>query len=482
MKKALAFLLTTLLISIAYTNVNAESFYEGESTDIYAKSVKSNGVSHYEKIKIFKSNSGIVSYCLEPFNFFNSNDYYDKLNYFNNLENYVEPSKWDKITKIANFGYGYQNHIDKKWYAITQVLIWKELYPESDFYFTNTLNGNRINIFQEEMNEILSIVNEFNLKPNFQESKTAVAGSSIILTDTNNVIGKYYQPRGTDVKYHIEGNKIYIENLKPGNNSIIFSKKLPTNGEATYWHSRNSSGQDMISIGGSPEELYTILLYGTTNTINIKKIDKDTKTSKPSGDAEIKGTILGLYKDDKLIKEYTLNEDGIIKLENIEYGNYYIKEIKAGTGYTINPQKYEFKITEDTKEINIIIENEVIKKDITIHKEYGEIDNTIKEPNISFDILDKNNTLIDTITTDENGNATINLPFGKYMVQQRNTNYGYNKVEDFLINVANSENNNYTLYDYKIPVPNTGIKESNSIVLLLFLLLPLLLLKRKNAH
>ena len=42
----------------------------------------------------------------------------------------------------------------KKWYAITQVMIWRTTNPESDIYFTDTLNGNRISSYNDEMAEM----------------------------------------------------------------------------------------------------------------------------------------------------------------------------------------------------------------------------------------------------------------------------------------------------------------------------------------
>ena len=65
------------------------------------------------------------------------------------------------INKIAYFGYGYYNHSDPKWYAISQYLIWKEADPLGHYYFTEGLNGLEANKFQEEINEINQLINEY---------------------------------------------------------------------------------------------------------------------------------------------------------------------------------------------------------------------------------------------------------------------------------------------------------------------------------
>ena len=45
----------------------------------------------------------------------------------------------ERISLLAYYGYGYEGHSDQKWYAITQVMIWRTTNPESDIYFTDTL-------------------------------------------------------------------------------------------------------------------------------------------------------------------------------------------------------------------------------------------------------------------------------------------------------------------------------------------------------
>ena len=69
---------------------------------------------------------------------------------------------------------------------------------------------------------------------------------------------------------------------------------------------------------------------------------------------------------------------------------------------------------------------------------------------------DKNNNLVTTITTDENGKATVTLPYGEYKIVQDNTTPGYNKVNDFTITVKDNINESIILTDYKIKVPNTN--------------------------
>ena len=83
------------------------------------------------------------------------------------------------------------------------------------------------------------------------------------------------------------------------------------------------------------------------------------------------------------------------------------------------------------------------------------------EPNITFEIYDKNNNLVKTIITDEFGKAKFTLPYGKYKVKQINSTKGYQKVDDFEIIIDSNKDQTFNLTDIKIKVPNTGIDNNN---------------------
>ena len=76
------------------------------------------------------------------------------------------------------------------------------------------------------------------------------------------------------------------------------------------------------------------------------------------------------------------------------------------------------------------------------------------EQGISFEIYDDFNEMIKTVTTDENGEINLILPYGNYLLKQITTTEGYEKDEDKIIEVDGS--NEYIemiLYDLKIEEP-----------------------------
>lgn len=459
--------MTILYISSKCLNVEAQTnFYEAEKIDgIFTKSIDGQN-AHYQKARFFRRTAdNKEAYCLEPFMFFDESKNYQEYDHATNLSK----ETWRKIVLTANFGYGYANHTEPKWYAITQFMIWQIAEPTKEFYFTSYLNGPKIEPYNNEIKEIKSLINNYETIPNINYNSSSTVGSTITLTDTNGVLNNYYIAENNG-SAKIENNQLIITNIKEGQNSIIIKRKLNNDPTPAIFYYNNES-QNLMTKGITGEKTLQVIINGTTNKITLTKIDEDTNTTISKGDAELAGAIYGLYNEnDELIKEILINKNKQAILENLTYGKYYLKEIKAGTGYTVNKEKYPLEITKDTNNINIVLKNKVIEKEITIHKEYGSKENTTTEKDISFDIYNSKNELVDTITTDEQGNAKIILPYGKYLVKQRNTTIGYKMIDDFTIDVTESESDYYyKLYDYQIEVPDTGIK-NNKVIDNLFLL------------
>ena len=90
----------------------------------------------------------------------------------------------------------------------------------------------------------------------------------------------------------------------------------------------------------------------------------------------------------------------------------------------------------------------VVKNYISILKQYEFVDGDTTflnaEKDITFEIFYPNGDKFDEITTDKNGYATINLPYGVWKFHQVNTTTGFAKIYDFYITVDyNSEQEQY---------------------------------------
>lgn len=307
------------------------------------------------------------------------------------------------------------------------------------------------------------------VKPSFTEkTHYIIEGNNLILTDKNNVLNQY------KTKTHqIYNNELHLNNLKKGTHHIKLTKEYTRyNHPILFYQSPNS--QNLVKIGNLENEETNLEIQVINSNIQINKIDSENKNIYPQGDSSLNNAIFGLYDENlNLLNEYTIINNKI-NIENINFGKYYLKEIKPGIGYNLNPKTYEINITENNYNHSLTIENQVIKKKIIIKKTYGENNNLNNESNIEFEVYNNNEKLINTIKTNEQGIAEITLPYGKYKIKQLNTTTGYQKIEPFFIEVKDNIEETIELTDYKIPVPNTEKNKINFLKILKSILICIL--------
>lgn len=461
MKNKIYFLITLIAI-IMSLNINVyakeKGFYEGEYIDnIYMNKIMSNDPStiYYQKARFFRDKeTNEFVYCIEPQAFFNENSNYSE----------VTPPLNDiniqMIKAYAYYGYNYPGHEDKKWYAITQLLIWQAADPTGKFYFTNGLNGNRIDIYQNEINELKNLVNKHYTRPNLTELPRTIEEKNYIeVNDLNSVISNYNTNIGT-----IEGNKLILKDLKEGTYNIVLTRvSNKYNKDIKIYESINS--QNLITQGNLEDIVASKKIYVKKTNLTINKIDENTNSNKTTGEAKIEGTIIEISNSNSIIKKIKLDDTGTYSIDNLPFGKYKIKETTPGEGYNIDDSEYEITIDYNTPNAIVEIKNKVIEQNITIHKTYGDEKELLDEENISFDIYNSNNELVDTITTDSKGIANIILPYGNYYIKQVNTKEGYKYVDPIELNVNTNDSISLELKDIKIPEKKPIINNEKMIVI-----------------
>ena len=425
----------------------------------------SNNTIYYQTARFFrKTDTHMFAYCIEPFTFFNEGSTYESTITPNNLTN----EQKDRIAKIAHFGFYYKNHTEDYWYAVTQMMIWQVAdTTNGETYFTDTLNGNRVNIFQNEINEINNLVNNYNTLPDTNNKTYIFKEGENIIIPAGSIISNY---KSNDDRVKIEGNNLIINNLSEGDYSFTLERNdLNYNRPTIFYQSNNS--QNIMESGDLEPIKSTFNIKIIKTKINIDKIDSDTKSTTPSGDASLNGAIYTIYDSDmNIIKDLNI-ENNTSSIEDLDLGTYYIKEKNPGLGYNLDEKTYEVILDENNTKKELILENKVIKKNITIKKLYGEYNQLKNEENIDFEIYNSKNELIKTISTNENGEVTITLPYGEYKLIQLNSTNGYQKIDPFIIKVTNNEDETIELKDYKIPVPNTHTNNNLLLYIIRLLLL-----------
>ena len=455
MKKILVFLILLICI-FKMPNTYAASFYESSYIPNIWMNKKNpyDGLTYYNQARFIReSSTNKVAYCIEPFIYFNSGGTYSETTSPTNFtKNQIED-----ITLIAHFGYGYQNHTEDKWYAITQMMIWEVAEPNANYYFSTTKNGPATSIYNNEKIEIQNLVNNYKKNTSFNnQTYTIVEENNLSLVDKNGILNNF---KVISNNATINNNTLNIEYLPIGNHKISLEKNSIIYNRPFLFY-QSPTNQDVINLGDPLSNINELTINVINTTLHIEKLDKEIK--KPQGDASIAGTVLELYtENNEFIQEIIINETQKTTISNLNFGTYYLMEKTPGKGYNINTEKYYFTLSESQFEAHIKIYNEVIKGTLKIIKEYGSLNNFIPEKNISFNIYNTKNELVKTIVTNEQGIAEMILPYGKYTLKQLTTTEGYQKIEPIEFEITKEETIIKQLKNYKIEVPNT---KSNSLL------------------
>ena len=171
MKKIIMAVILIVVFIPSLVFASSDKFYEGEYLpNAYIKKFKSGATTgKYEQMRLFRRVSDNTPvYCIELWENVSENEVMSStdISFYNKLSNDI----LEKIELYAYYGYGYLDHNNLNWYTATQFLIWKETSPDSNIYFTDTLNGNKADKFTDEMNEIIRLVNEHYMLPSFHAS------------------------------------------------------------------------------------------------------------------------------------------------------------------------------------------------------------------------------------------------------------------------------------------------------------------------
>ena len=210
-----------ILLLCLVTHVKAKEYNESFIDKVdwisgdYVNKQKGSSIKYQQMYTIKRKSDNKFVYCIEPGVSIKDGKIvkgYD--------EDYLDVTKftaseWDRITKLAYYGYGYQdskyNHTGIHWYTITQYMIWKTVPNGYDIYFTDTLNGKRITKYQNEINEMEEILNTYHKKPSFHGGNYKFDYSKPKrINDTNGVISSYTSLQSDE--YKVSGNYIIFNN------------------------------------------------------------------------------------------------------------------------------------------------------------------------------------------------------------------------------------------------------------------------------
>ena len=439
-----------ILSIFGITEVHAEQ-YTGQAiwpseyiSNIYIKKDRNDGYSKWQQARfIRRSEDNKFVYCLQPYTDIDNNlPYYDVIREdYERVLGFSE-AQWERISLLAYYGYQYDqngyNHNDQKWYAITQVMIWRTTNPESNIYFTDTLNGNYTSKFDGEIAELESLVANHYKRPQLQSGLVVPIGSTVEVNDSNNVLSNYKITSTDKVSASINGNTLSVTANSIGEGSITFEKKATKYEIPPIVYFSNHS-QNVFRVGNFDPVLSKFTLKVIGGRVTPTKVDVETKTNTPQGEAKLGGAVYGIYKvDGTRVGSVTTKDDGTNTSDYLpELGRFYLLEEQPSEGYLLDSNKYYFEITENNLNPTVQVFEQVIKLDFEFTKVYASAETQIMEPEvgIKFGIYNNKNELVKEITTDSQGVFRFTLPYGTYTVKQLTTTKGHEKIDDFNVEV-----------------------------------------------
>ena len=120
----------------------------------------------------------------------------------------------------------------------------------------------------------------------------------------------------------------------------------------------------------------SVLNTRVKGTVTISKEDTETG-KKPQGEATLKGAVYGVYARNTIydpadnsikynanakIGELVTDENANASMSNLYLGEYYLKELQASKGYTLDTNTYNFDLTYESQNVSVVTKNVTVKE------------------------------------------------------------------------------------------------------------------------
>lgn len=195
-----------------------------------------------------------------------------------------------------------------------------------------------------------------------------------------------------------------------------------------------------------------------TGQISLQKVDRETNSSQAQGYGSLEGAVYGLYarqnivhpdgntsilyKENELVEMLITDELGQATVSGLYLGSYYLKEMKAPTGYVLSEEEIDV-ILEYEGQTVLVVAKDITCSDMPVTVEFQKVDKDTQK-NIAgakLCLLDENETILESwITNTEENHVVKGLEIGKsYILREESAPYGYLKAEEIRFIIKDTE-------------------------------------------
>ncbi len=454
--KSLMYVFIILFISlVGLKNTSAEevTLRADDFSGYYAYAVL-DGSPRLFYLKSYRFNNRLA-FCIElgksiPDNVYLYSTDYEALGYTKEQIEYV--------SLIAYYGYGYPGRTENYAYLMaTQELIWEYL-SGVDVNWTMELSKDNPKFLNISLlkQAILDSVSKHYIKPSFIDNDYYYnLGEDINIIDSNNILSEYEITSNDGLDVSINNNSLVVNNGEIGDYEIKLKRKGYKEGMSSLIY-YNDSSQKLFSVGEINTYEYSFNIHINGANLNVYKYDSHTMSSEVFTKGTLSGAIYGLYdKKNYKVGEFVTDDNGMFSVSNLAFGEYYLKEIKASSGYKLDNKIYNINISKIDNEL-FVYEDVEDDASIKVYKydAYTMSNNPLENCLLSgakYGLYDKDNIKISEFVTDENGSFIINnLFYDKYYIKEIEASYGY-ELDDTIYEIDIDKKDN-ELIVYENPV------------------------------
>ncbi|MCL2860113.1 MAG: SpaA isopeptide-forming pilin-related protein [Oscillospiraceae bacterium] len=216
--------------------------------------------------------------------------------------------------------------------------------------------------------------------------------------------------------------------------------------------------------------------YYVRGNIILTKYDKDYP------DIHLEGAEFAVYDEcNNFIENMEELQNGVYRLDNIKYGKYFVREIKAPEGFLLDENTYEVNITKNGKTYSIENEagkgfaNQAMLGNIKIKKTSS--DGKLDGFTFIIEGTDLTGRYIkQSYVTNENGEINIErLRVGEYKIYEVSdeTNSRYILPEPQIITVEYGKTVEVSFYNNELEIPNTGTNDNKETMIKILIIVVL---------